>query len=92
MCNYRFVDDDGNTYNPAKKITGPYGSTYVFAGPKVYFYVYLLHVACVRIYMNMYACGYVLRTCRQVYHTVNMRKFVDLSPLDTGICKAVLCL
>ena len=40
MYNYRFVDDNGNTYNPAKKITGPYGSTYIFTGPKVRMHVY----------------------------------------------------
>ena len=33
---YRFVDADGNNYNPARRVTGPYGSTYVFTGPKVH--------------------------------------------------------
>ena len=37
-CNYRYVDGDGNNYNPARQIVGPYGSTYVFTGPKVCLY------------------------------------------------------
>ena len=33
---YRFVDADGNSYNPVKPVTGPHGSTYMFTGPKVH--------------------------------------------------------
>ena len=32
---FRFVDADGNNYDPRKLTFGPYGLAYVFAGPKV---------------------------------------------------------
>ena len=32
---YRFIDADGNNYNPTRTVTGPYGSTNIFTGPKV---------------------------------------------------------
>ena len=32
---YRFIDADGHNYSPTRTITGPYGSTDIFTGPKV---------------------------------------------------------
>ena len=32
---YRFIDANGYNYNPSRTITGPYGSTTIFTGPKV---------------------------------------------------------
>jgi len=37
LCvHYRFVNDSGAAYNPRRTIFGPYGSTSVFTGPKVW--------------------------------------------------------
>ena len=32
---YRYVDENGNNYNPTMSIVGPYGATNTFTGPKV---------------------------------------------------------
>ena len=32
-----FVNDSGVSYNPRKIVSGPYGSTSIFTGPKVRF-------------------------------------------------------
>ena len=33
---FSFVNDAGVKYNPVRTITGPYGSTSIFTGPKVW--------------------------------------------------------
>ena len=40
VCCIRFIDDNGNNYNPSKATDEPYRGAYIFTGPKVHnFYV-----------------------------------------------------
>ena len=81
----RFVDADGNNYNPSQRLTGPYGPTHVFTGPKV-LVIYIVcyeytYIATHSIYY-IYACIKLLST---VYYLIWFN-------VDSGICKAVLWL
>ena len=35
VCCIRFIDDNGNNYNPSKATDEPYRGAYIFTGPKV---------------------------------------------------------
>jgi len=36
IINFRFVDENGNSYAPKRRIQTPYGAANIFTGPKVF--------------------------------------------------------
>ena len=56
VCCIRFIDDNGNNYNPSRATNEPYRGAYIFTGPKVNihnkFYVQL-HIYKVHINLSI---------------------------------------
>ena len=59
---HRFVTENGTSYNPRTVITGPYGSTSIFTGPKVS-YILTFSVT----YMMLYVLTHLHSTYCAVY-------------------------
>ena len=61
---YRYVDDNGNSYDATMSVMGPYGMTNLFTGPKVR----ILPVALTYVNAYIYKCTYI---CGALYNNID---------------------